>query len=180
MDIPTWPIPVPPPSAPRFCDMPPWVLGRDSDTALIVEGFQNLQKRAMTVPTSHLSSDYSTSSLRCGSLVSSKESPRGPPALWSSRRSAPESKRILPTTCRSCSSPANGSSHFRCASVSSQSHAKGVTKTSVPQLAPCRIRGSLPIAPLCSEKRRYLSSEIFRGRLPHNLGPKPGRSLCWR
>jgi hypothetical protein len=30
--------PPPPPPAPKFCDMPPWVLGRDADTALIVEG----------------------------------------------------------------------------------------------------------------------------------------------
>jgi hypothetical protein len=30
--------PPPPPPAPRFCDMPLWVLGRDADTALIVEG----------------------------------------------------------------------------------------------------------------------------------------------
>jgi len=27
-----------PPPAPEFCNMPPWVLGRDADTALIVEG----------------------------------------------------------------------------------------------------------------------------------------------
>jgi hypothetical protein len=30
--------PPPPPPAPEFCNMPPWVLGRDADTALIVEG----------------------------------------------------------------------------------------------------------------------------------------------
>jgi len=30
--------PPPPPPAPSFCDMPSWVLGRDADTALIVEG----------------------------------------------------------------------------------------------------------------------------------------------
>lgn len=32
------PKPLPPPPAPKFCDMAPWVLGRDADTALIVEG----------------------------------------------------------------------------------------------------------------------------------------------
>jgi hypothetical protein len=34
--------------------------------------------------------------------------------------------------------------------------------------------------PLCGEKRRYLPSEIFRGRLSTNLGPKPVRSAGWR
>jgi hypothetical protein len=31
--------------------------------------------------------------------------------------------------------------------------------------------------PLCGEKRRYLPSEIFRGRLSPRLGPKPVQSL---
>ena len=30
--------------------------------------------------------------------------------------------------------------------------------------------------PLCGEKRRYLPSEIFKGKLSPNLGPKPVRS----
>lgn len=36
-DLATHQPPLPPP-APEFCNMPPWVLGRDADTALIIEG----------------------------------------------------------------------------------------------------------------------------------------------
>ena len=31
--------------------------------------------------------------------------------------------------------------------------------------------------PLCGEKRSYLPSEIFRGKLSHKLGPRPVRSV---
>jgi hypothetical protein len=31
--------------------------------------------------------------------------------------------------------------------------------------------------PLCYERRRYLPSEIFRGKLSPTLGPKPVRSM---
>jgi hypothetical protein len=46
--------------------------------------------------------------------------------------------------------------------------------------------GTMPVSwiiakcPLCGEKRRYLPSEIFRGRLSHQLGPKPVRSAGYR
>ncbi len=31
--------------------------------------------------------------------------------------------------------------------------------------------------PLCGEKRNYLPSEIFRGKLSYRLGPRPVRSV---
>jgi hypothetical protein len=31
--------------------------------------------------------------------------------------------------------------------------------------------------PLCGEKRSYLPSEIFQGKLSYRLGPKPARSV---
>jgi hypothetical protein len=34
--------------------------------------------------------------------------------------------------------------------------------------------------PLCKEKRRYLPSEIFKGRVSHDLLRKPVRPAGWR
>jgi hypothetical protein len=40
--------------------------------------------------------------------------------------------------------------------------------------------GIVAECPLCKEKRRYLPTEIFKGRVSHGLLRQPARSAGWR